>query len=333
MENIKPLSPSDMAYNVKRQHEIRAKVLDVIYNLCLGSRNTEISIDVLLKEVSLHEIEVMDAVEYLHSEGMIESAIEGERELLPSSYDGHVYFVLTREGRREVEQKYGGNFMAHNFDEKLVEQVKFRHQQKVGLLTLAYERTSVTNQGISLYALSQEQGISETDLRDILEKMEEDGLVEFTSNEAVFFRLTPQGKRQCEGIIFPDLLPPQPSSTINNNFQVDNHGQLQIGGSRNYQAGIIQNHSQINDAVAKLTEVLKAAPLAELEKEDVLEAVEKLKNLAKKEPSEGVTKRAKEKLDLIKNALEVAEKLTPYLAQAVPYLSTLAQRFHLPPFT
>lgn len=104
-------------------------------------------------------------------------------------------------------------------------------------------------------------------------------------------------------------------------------GAVQIGGSQNTQTVNILINTQFDNAFNKILELLqKDTHLDEYQKEDAIDALQKLPDLAKKEPSESIMKRAKEKLELITSAISVSKETAII---AAPYLLELARYFHL----
>jgi hypothetical protein len=117
---------------------------------------------------------------------------------------------------------------------------------------------------------------------------------------------------------------PQQASAV---FHGDITGAVQIGGSQNTQTVNIQINTQFNNAFNKVLELIqKDSHLDEFQKEDAIDALQKLPELAKKEPSESVMKRAKEKLDVVNAAISTSKELALI---AAPYLIELAKYFHI----
>jgi hypothetical protein len=110
-------------------------------------------------------------------------------------------------------------------------------------------------------------------------------------------------------------------------FHGDITGAVQIGGSQNTQTVNIQINTQFDNAFNKVLELLqKDTNLDEYQKEDAIDALQKLPELAKKEPSESVMKRAKEKLYVVNSSISTGKELA---AIAAPYLLELAKYFHI----
>jgi hypothetical protein len=111
------------------------------------------------------------------------------------------------------------------------------------------------------------------------------------------------------------------------NIEGDFTGALQVGGSQNSQTVNIQINTQFDNAFNKVLDLLqKDTHMGEYQKEDAIDALQKLPELAKKEPSESNMKRAKEKLDVVNSAISTSKELA---AIAAPYLLELAKYFHL----
>jgi hypothetical protein len=117
---------------------------------------------------------------------------------------------------------------------------------------------------------------------------------------------------------------PQQASAV---FHGDFIGAFQQGGSQNTQTVNIQINTQFDNAFNKVLELLqKDTTLDDYQKEDAIDALQKLPDLAKKEPSESIMKRAKEKLDLITSTISVSKETAII---AAPYLLEFARFFHL----
>ena len=108
-------------------------------------------------------------------------------------------------------------------------------------------------------------------------------------------------------------------------FNAPVHGGVQVGGHNNTQNINITSNSSVDEVVNKLVEVLRSSSLPELEKEDAIEAAQRLPQLAEKEKSTEVLERAKSRLEVIKSTVEtgkqVSEIAAPLLTWLINYFS------------
>jgi len=105
-------------------------------------------------------------------------------------------------------------------------------------------------------------------------------------------------------------------------FNAPIYGGVQIG-ERNTQNISLSN---VVDIVAKLSELVKSSSLPELKKEDAIEAISRIPELAKKEQSKEVLERVKTRLDIVKSTIEVSGDIAK---KAVPLVATLYKLFGL----
>ena len=100
-------------------------------------------------------------------------------------------------------------------------------------------------------------------------------------------------------------------------------GGVQVGGSHNVQTVTVNQH--FNESFNRLREAIEGSPeLTTYQKQDAIEALDKLPALAKEERSEGVIKRAKEKLELVKSIISIGKDLA---IVAMPYLEAIAKHW------
>lgn len=117
-----------------------------------------------------------------------------------------------------------------------------------------------------------------------------------------------------------------PAQVFHNTFNAP-LGVFQQAGHQNT-ANVNQTigFSEIDDLVAQLSDLIKSSPLPELDKEDAVEAANRLPELAKKEQSSGVIERVKQRLELINNTLKPVQEI---YTKAKPILSTIYQLIRL----
>jgi hypothetical protein len=106
---------------------------------------------------------------------------------------------------------------------------------------------------------------------------------------------------------------------------VYNHGPVysQQIGNNNTQMVTVNPEQDISEVIRNLKELLNMAPIPELEKGDVEEALESISNLAKKEKSEGVLERVKERLatimSIVGSSQAICEQLKPSVTAIKAY--------------
>jgi hypothetical protein len=130
---------------------------------------------------------------------------------------------------------------------------------------------------------------------DILIYWEEKGLVEATEYTV---KLTAFGIDEIKETISHPEKPTQhfPPNIVNNysiNIQGANYGAIQQGGQNNTQNNTVNVNSTVNDATSKLIELIKASSLNELDKEEIINHAERVKDLVQKEQTPEVADRAK----------------------------------------
>jgi len=103
-------------------------------------------------------------------------------------------------------------------------------------------------------------------------------------------------------------------------FNAPVHGGVQVGGHQNVQNISVSSGSSMDEVVAKLVELVKSSSLSALDKEDVIEAAERLPQLAAKDKSPEVIERAKSRLELIKSTLETSKELGTVAAPILTWL-------------
>jgi hypothetical protein len=102
-------------------------------------------------------------------------------------------------------------------------------------------------------------------------------------------------------------------------------GGVQVGGQNNTQTVTINNNPGLADALNSLIGLIKSADIDDLEKEDALEGLQRIGQLAEKEKTPGVLERVKSKLDLVKSAVEVGK----IAKDALPYIALIGSYFGL----
>lgn len=166
------------------------------------------------------------------------------------------------------------------------------------------------------------------DVTEVLSYWEKKELVQTTSSSV---KLTPFGFDEIEKTINS---PEQPTTNfpahIVNNFNISvgtNYGAIQQGGQHNTIKSTVSITTDVDEAAQKLIELIKGSQLGELDKEEIVDHVNRVQDLAKKEKTPEVAERAKSRLELIRSTLDLAKDAGGLAVRAAPYLATIARFF------
>jgi uncharacterized protein (DUF608 family) len=99
---------------------------------------------------------------------------------------------------------------------------------------------------------------------------------------------------------------------------------LQVDSMLSSQTVITHETSAVITAVTELSRAVEKSQLPELDREEVILALQRVAELSKREKTPDVIKKANEKLELIRNTLEISKDLA---LVAAPYLPILYQAF------
>lgn len=112
--------------------------------------------------------------------------------------------------------------------------------------------------------------------------------------------------------------------TANVAITVQGHlmGGVQVNSPNSSQSVILANASKIGNDVAKLKELLADTRIPQLDREDAGQALERVAELSKREKTEDVIKRTKEKLDFVKSVFGVAKDIAQV---AAPYIESIVR--------
>ena len=186
------------------------------------------------------------------------------------------------------------------------------------VLKTIYQKSNFNKDEVtSTSDICDQTSICGEELLHILEYLESENLIKPMGTllamygGSAFVTITHQGIREVEASIKKPHEPTAhfPAQVFQNTFNAA-VGALQQGGQYNT-ANVNQNNSlsECNEFVAKLSELIQSSSLSDLEKEDTIEAVNRLPELAKKEQSPGVIERVKQRLELINNTLKPFQEL------------------------
>lgn len=132
--------------------------------------------------------------------------------------------------------------------------------------------------------------------------------------EAKVVKMSPDGK---------DVQTGSKSQAI---FNAPVYGGVQVGGSQNVQNISIDSQSNVAELTAKLVDLIKQSSVPDLNKDDAIEALQRLPDLANKNQTEEVLTRVKTRLDIVKTAIDMGKDLAPI---APPLLLALSKLFGL----
>jgi hypothetical protein len=194
------------------------------------------------------------------------------------------------------------------------------------MLRKLYERSEGSERvNIKFFDLAKEEGLSEKDARDICDYLLSEGLIgDRRAGGGV--AISHKGIVEIEqSISNPEWPTEHFPTTIVQNFNAPIYGGIQTGGQHNVQNNTISIDPSFDAAMAKLTALLQGAALPDLHKEEAIIALQRVQQLAQKEKSSEVIKLAKDKLDIVKNAIDVgkglAEIAMPYMQAIIAYFS------------
>jgi hypothetical protein len=193
------------------------------------------------------------------------------------------------------------------------------------VLRKLYERSGGSERvNINFFDLAKEEGLSEEDAREIYDYLGREGLIgDRRAGGGV--AISHRGIIEIEQSISNPQRPTEHfPPTIVQNFNAPIYGGIQTGGQHNVQNNTISIDPSFDDALAKLTALLQGAALPELQKEEAIIALQRVQQLARKEKSSEAVKLAKDKLDVVKNVIDIGKGLAEI---AMPYLQAIATYF------
>lgn len=205
--------------------------------------------------------------------------------------------------------------------EKAEEIIKMRMAEKIRLVQgKIYDMGGSSHiQPVNFELLKSELGMEHRELVTIILELDRRGWTGRCSDECVC--LSPLGVHEYES--------PSDSKrggdTFNNTFNAPVQGGFQQGGSHNTQNNVYSNNPKIDEAADAIIRIIQSSGITELDKEDLIKDVARLKELGAKEKTPDVIERSTKKLEALKTGLEVAEKGGGLLLKASPYLTTLWQ--------
>lgn len=131
-------------------------------------------------------------------------------------------------------------------------------------------------------------------------------------------KLSPAGKEFLQGKSNTNN---QAGNTYNTYINAPSNNQ--IGGKNNTQNAQININPEFDKAIESLVDLVKNSSFSEIDKEDHIADIERIKQLSQKEKSPDVIERAQKKISLLKSALEVGEMVV----KATPLLEILSKTF------
>jgi hypothetical protein len=202
---------------------------------------------------------------------------------------------------------------------KVMQHTRYRVLHKL------YEMAHTESKQVLIDDLAEALELPSNEVVDILEYWEKKKLVKAEGSRV---KLTSFGIDEVkETIDHPEKptrhFPPNIINNYNIEIQGANYGAIQQGGQDNTQTNTVYLNSPVNDATLKLIELVKASSLNELDKEEIINHAERVKDLAQRERTPKVTERAQEKIKLIESSLEVAKDAGGLAVKAAPYLAVL----------
>lgn len=168
--------------------------------------------------------------------------------------------------------------------------------------------------------LQKELGMQFRELNGILLDFErKKGWVE-GPDEAI--GLTPAGVREVEN---PGGDTRGGGTTIHNVFHAPVQGAWIQGGQGHTQHNTFSNNPKIDETISAVVQLIQQSDLNNLDKEDILKDVERLKELSAKEQTPDTLSRVEKRIGMVKTGIETAQKGGELLLKVSPYLATLWQ--------
>lgn len=133
-------------------------------------------------------------------------------------------------------------------------------------------------------------------------------------------QLTPAGVREKEN---PGGDARGGGTTIQNIFHAPVQGGFIQGGQGHTQHNVYSNNPKIDETISAVAQLIQGSNLANLDKEDILKDVERLKELASKEQTPDTLNRIEKRIGMVKSGIETAEKGGELLLKVTPYLIAL----------
>jgi hypothetical protein len=124
--------------------------------------------------------------------------------------------------------------------------------------------------------------------------------------------------RKYPGTSLPRLEPRNVAITVQGHLM----GGVQVNSPNSSQNVILANVSALGNNVVKLKELLADKRIAEIDREDASQALDRVAELSKRAKTDEVVKRTKEKLDFVKSVFEVAKDIAQV---AAPYIESIAR--------
>ena len=195
-----------------------------------------------------------------------------------------------------------------NTDKSLFEE---KRRKRYTLLRKVYDEAKGSQHNPApFFSIAEKEGLSREEAEDIYYYLFEERLIkDFAVGTSVV--ITHRGIVEVEESIRNPGKPTEHfTPSITQHFNAPVHGGVQVGGHKNTQNVNITSNSTVDEVVGKLVEVLKSSSLPDLEKEDAIEAAQRLPQLAEKEQSTEVLERAKSRLEIIKSTVETGKQLS-----------------------
>lgn len=193
------------------------------------------------------------------------------------------------------------------------------------MLRRVYEETDGNERSmVNFFTLAEKEGFDESYAIEIYDYLRSEGLFGHEQVDGSL-SLSHRGVLEVEqSIIYPQKPTDHFPATVIQNFSGPIYGGVQTGGQNNTQHVSVNVNSSFGEAVKRLTELVNNSPASSLYKEESVQALERVQQLAQKEKSPDVVKLAKDKLDIVKTTLEVGKGLAEI---AAPYLQIIAGYF------
>jgi hypothetical protein len=221
----------------------------------------------------------------------------------------------------EVGTVQSGNFNKLNREYDMEPEYQYvleQDKKRFLVLKTIYKNSKLDKDEVTCTSdICDQTSICGEELLHILEYLESESLIKPMGTLLAMYggsahvTITHQGIREVEAAIKKphESTAHFPAQVFQNTFNAT-VGALQQGGQNNT-ANVNQNIglSDCDELVAKLSELIQSSSLPDLDKEDTIEAANRLSELSQKEQLPGVIERVKQRLELINNTLKPAQEL------------------------
>lgn len=294
MRRVKDGSVEYNGTDIKKKREA---VLRELYGTQQQGKPDEF-FDDLAEATGLDAFELDSVLEYLVSKNLVRKESSN--------------FSITRAGISEVEAMSRQETPA---------QRRFRVLEKI------YDLADGNTSAMPLYeTIEKETQIDPDTMTGILRYLDQMQLIEMGGEWA---RITARGINQVERIRHDPGQATQyfpPNVTVHNTtVHGHNYGGIQSGGQGNTQNITLTNNPDFERNLSGLIELLRASNISQVDKDDLIHDVERVKQLAQQKDEPRALEKAQKRLDAIKTGIEAVDSGGELIGKALPYITAAWQ--------